>query len=328
MRVDQATQTSGDSTSKLPVKENCSFVACERACTAVQTEAIESCEKGNETWHAFTLSGASIDVGSQDTIQTNRGLYHESGDSDSIHTVTYNFDVPFACEKGTSETASDKMPNADVQVLGCRSDGVRVGNAAFRVESDAVMMVHEVQNESSVDTTGRHKLQPAQPFSEDACFQNSGQGRLAGQQAARTANSDAITVCNEAVQSSCKAASCSVVHVPASAIVEHATPTESITASGSERRTNTIFYPRGNPREQTCMKYGAGPQQLAMNQGDANQSTNLKDISERIADLEFQLCTASLPSDVEKKLRVEIRQLKKKRPKVTKAATMGSQHHM
>merc|ERR1719162_1262445 len=53
--------------------------------------------------------------------------------------------------------------------------------------------------------------------------------------------------------------------------------------------------------------------------------TSEQDIDKRIADIEFQLCTTSMPLKDEKKLLVEIQQLKKNRPKVSQVAHMESQ---
>jgi len=53
--------------------------------------------------------------------------------------------------------------------------------------------------------------------------------------------------------------------------------------------------------------------------------TNVQDIDKRIADIEFQLCTNSMPLKDEKKLLVEIQQLKKNKPKVSQVAQMESQ---
>jgi len=53
--------------------------------------------------------------------------------------------------------------------------------------------------------------------------------------------------------------------------------------------------------------------------------TSEKDIDKRIADIEFQLCTTSMPLKDEKKLLVEIQGLKRNRPKVAQVANMESQ---
>jgi len=53
--------------------------------------------------------------------------------------------------------------------------------------------------------------------------------------------------------------------------------------------------------------------------------TSEKDIDKRIADIEFQISTTSMPLKEEKKLVAEIQQLKRNRPKVSQVAQMESQ---